>query len=106
MSNIKIALLWKLTALVAVILALATFALALKSQAGVDDVAVYIDGPRRTVYLRTQPSYESRIVTILQRGTPALIKNTRAVGETDWYLITTENENGWLPAENISLEAP
>lgn len=88
------------------ILLLGTIALAIKSRSLDYDVGAYVDGPLSSIYLRAEPNSNSKIVTIIQRGAPVIIKNSRVVEDSNWYLVQTENETGWLPAENINLEAP
>jgi hypothetical protein len=107
MSQRTLSILWKLTGLVAFVLLLTTVGLAMKAGAS-DDIALtgYVAGSGSSVYLRAQPSVESRIITILERDTAVSITNTRSRDNQTWYYVKVETEAGWIPAENISLDPP
>jgi hypothetical protein len=98
---------WKITGLIALVLLLATFSLAVKSRAYDDSAIVgYVTAPGSSAYLRSQPSEESRIVTILERDTVLWIKNSITKDSQTWYHVETDADSGWIPSENVSLEHP
>ena len=98
---------WLLTGFVAIGLLLATIALAIKAKKSDNvEIAGYVVGSGHSIYLRAQPSNESRIVTILERDRVVRITNTRTLDEQTWYYVTSETEKGWILAENISFDPP
>jgi hypothetical protein len=107
MTSKTLSYLWKLTWIAALILLLATVGLILKAKAAAQaEVVVFVTSPSNSAYLRAKSDGSSKILTILENGTPVLVKNTRSVAGEDWYYVQTETHSGWLPFENISLEAP
>ena len=107
MSSKLRTILWSLTGLLALFLLLATVGLIIKAQS-VEDIGlvVYVTGSRGSAYLRAQPSKESKVVTVLRKGDPVMVKNARTVDDDDWYYVQTDHKAGWLLAENTSLDKP
>ena len=107
MSKRTISILWKLTGLAALGLLLVTAALAMRSRSVADvEVSAYIARSSSSVYLRERVGDSAKIVTVVNPGTPVLIKNSLVVDGQEWYFIEIEDQTGWIPADNISLTPP
>ena len=101
------AFLWILTAIAVLTMLLATLQLAQRSREYANiEVAAFITGTNSSIYLRERPGVESKIITIVERDSPALIKNATEGNSKKWYFVQIEEHTGWIPAENISLSQP
>jgi SH3-like domain-containing protein len=107
MSQRTISILWVITGLAALIMLIATLHLTIKTRnAARVEVTAYISGSKPSVYMRQSPSEHSKIVTILKVGTRISIKNASTENEIDWYYVSYEDQSGWIPVDQISLNPP
>ena len=103
----SLSILWRITVIVALVLLLATVALALKSRDADDgELTGTVIGPGASIYLRVAPDDERRIVAILRPGATLVIKNSINQDNQTWYQVETESQSGWLPSTNVSFEHP
>lgn len=107
MSSKAISILWKLTGLVAVGLLLATISLVLRYREYANvEVKAYTSGPVASIYLREKPSDQSKIVTVIPRGTPVTIIGSFSQEDQTWYQVKSGDHAGWMAANHISLTPP
>lgn len=107
MNDRQISRLWILTLLFALILAAVTLALVVRSRAIADlGVEGQVGGHRSVVYLREQPSALGAIVTVLRRNQDVKVTNSQEENGRLWYYVRTEEEAGWVLAEQVSLKLP
>lgn len=107
MSQKTISTLWLLTGFAVLILLIATIGLTIKARnTAVVEVTAYISGSKPSAYLRQSPSEHSKILTIIKRGTAISINYASMENEENWYHIYYEDQNGWIPADQISLAPP
>lgn len=100
-ANLR-AWLWLLAGIVALILLLATGALALKAGSQAGTFAGIVAGPQGAVYLRSRPAPGAGVVTILEPGDRVEVENSRDVDGSRWYQVRTERGRlGWLPEERV-----
>jgi hypothetical protein len=99
------AILWKFTGLVAFWLLIATFILAYKAN-NLPDTGLYgaLTSSNPTIYLRAEPSGNSKIVTILERGMRVYIIDAVADQSVRWMKIETGHFSGWIPEANLVFE--
>jgi uncharacterized protein YgiM (DUF1202 family) len=107
MQNKVYATLWKITAVVAAGLLIATFVLTyqVRSQPQAD-VIVRVTSPNPTVYIHAEPSSTSKIVTILERGSTVTVIDTMIDQDIRWMKIEAGRFTGWIPERNIVFESP
>lgn len=98
--------LWRITALVAVGLLIATFILVYQAvnlpQTGLQGK---LTGSNPTIYLRAEPSGSGKIVTILERGTTVNVIDTSSNQNIIWIHIKAGSFTGWVPQANIIFES-
>ena len=106
MQNKTYATLWKITGLVAIGLLIVTFILAYQgwSQPQSDFIA-RITSPNPTVYLRAEPSANSKIVTILESGSLVSIIDSVTNQNIRWVKIDSGHFTGWISETNIVFES-
>jgi uncharacterized protein YgiM (DUF1202 family) len=106
-TQTKLSTLWKFTGLAVLVLLLLTVVLAVKSRAYAEvEITGYIVSSGSSVYLRSRPGGDARIVTILERNATVNITDTATSEVQTWYRIEMEDQTGWVPAENISFAPP
>lgn len=99
--------LWMVTALLILALAAATLALTLRARAIADlGVDGRVGGYRSVVYLREQPSAVAAIATVLRTNQEVKVTNSREESGRLWYFVRTEEEAGWVLAEQVTLKLP
>lgn len=99
------ATLWRITGLVAIGLLIATLALAYHALRQPETVLTgVLSGHNPTIYLRSEPSGNSQIVTILERGGTVVIADTITNQDILWLKIKTGQFTGWIPETNITFE--
>ena len=107
MSKKLLSALWIFTAFVTIMLIAATVNVARKARASQEAGFVgYITGVNSAVYVYERPRRTSSILTIVDLETPVLVKDSSEDGDMTWYLIRSENAEGWLPSERVSTEPP
>jgi len=107
MPNKVYATLWKITALVACGLLVATVILAYQARSQPQaDLIARVTSPNPTVYLRAEPSSSSTIVTILERGSTVNVVDTNIDQNIRWLKVEAGRFSGWLPEANIVFESP
>ena len=106
MQNKTYAALWKITGLAAVGLLIATFVLLYQAwnQPEADQIA-RVTGPNPTVYLRSEPSGTSKIVSILERGSTVHVMDSVIDQDARWLKVESGNFTGWVPEANIVFES-
>jgi SH3-like domain-containing protein len=67
---------------------------------------VYLAGTGFLINILEEPRIGGRIISGDSRGTPAVITEIRDVDGGIWYKIDSRAGAGWVPAENISADAP
>ena len=65
---------------------------------------VYLTGVGFLVNLLSEPG--GRIIAGQERGTEVTIVDFASVDGETWYLIDAPTGQGWIPAENVTTEAP
>lgn len=106
MGNKIHAILWKITGLVAIGLLIATFFLAYQALSLPETgVSAKLSGANPTIYLRSEPSGSSQIVTILERGSSVLVIDTVTSQNIIWMKIKTGQYTGWVLESNLVLES-
>jgi uncharacterized protein YgiM (DUF1202 family) len=103
----SLTIIWRITAAVAVVLLILTLILVFKtSSASTASFTGYVNDRIPTVYLRSQPTHNSRTVAILNSGSEVLVDRSTTRQETTWYHITSSSGSGWIPETNLSLSKP
>jgi len=105
MQNKTVANLWIITGIVALGLLIATFILAYKAS-NLPDTGLYgtLSSSNPTIYLRAEPSGNSKIVTILERGMRVYVIDAVADQSVRWMKIESGHFSGWIPEANIVFE--
>lgn len=99
-------ILWRLTAVAALLLLGATILLAVRaSRQSITGTEARISMQSRSVYLRSQPQGGSQIVSALYRGTPVTIIGKASQGYTTWYKVEAGDVTGWLPEPLLDLNS-
>lgn len=100
------ATLWKITGLAAIGLLVATMLLAYQAgrQPGTELIA-RITSASPTIYLRAEPSANSKIVTILERGSTVSVLDSVINQDTRWMKIDSGHFTGWIAEVNIVFES-
>ncbi len=80
------------------------------------DDAATVDGPQvgDTVYLTARgflvnlvdEAGGTRIIAGQERGVPVTVVDVEVVDGTPWYLVDAPTGEGWVPADNVTTEAP
>ncbi|MGD8625801.1 MAG: SH3 domain-containing protein [Anaerolineae bacterium] len=107
-SKKTLTILWIVTGLVALVLALVTVRLAARatSQAVFGSTA-YLAGRRNAIRLRESPDAAAPVTAILVRGSAVTILDTTVEGEQPWYLIQKgDTTPGWVSGEFLSQDPP
>lgn len=100
-------LLWRIAALVGVILLIFTMVLVVKVQSGPSAIfSGVITNQNTTVYLRNRPAEDGTIIAILDPGTTVDVDRSTTRDEITWYHIRTDSGRGWISETNISLSRP
>jgi len=101
------AVVWLVTGLVAVALAVVSIAFAVTAvgQAGLG-VEVYLTNPTGLVQLHAAPSSFSTSIAILGDGAMAIVRQIRSIGDETWYLVEAEAAAGWVNESRISTDPP
>ena len=98
---------WRVTAVVAVILLIFTVILVVKVQTGSStSFTGLINNQSTTVYLRNRPADDGNLVAILNPGTAVDIDRSTTRDDITWYHVRTESGSGWIPEENLNLRGP
>jgi hypothetical protein len=106
-SSPALAILWRITFGVAVLLLIITVMLAVKVQkTSSSSFTGYINNQSSTVYLRNDPSETGRTNAILNPGTEVYVDRSTIREDNTWYHVRTESGNGWIPEEDFSLNKP
>jgi hypothetical protein len=107
-SKKTLTILWIITGLVALVLALVTVRLAARATSqAVFGSSAYLAGRSNTIRLRESPDPASPVTAILVRGSAVTILDTTVEGGQTWYLIQKDNMTpGWIPAEFMSQDPP
>jgi len=101
------ALLWRITAGVAIILLVFTLMLVVKTRTITSaGFTGYISGQNTIVYLRIHPTDTSHTVAILNPGTAVFVDHSTTRNDITWYHIKTESDVGWIPETHLSLTNP
>lgn len=105
MSNKICATLWKITSLAIAGLLIATFILAYQV-ANLPQTGLYgkLTSSDPTIYLYSEPSTGSQVVTILERGGRVYVTDIVTQQNIEWVKIRTGRFSGWLSKANIAFE--
>jgi hypothetical protein len=111
MSKKLFIILWIITALAIIILLALTISFAMRSsaQGGIGDQALtaYLESEYPMVILLIEPDPRSIVASVEESGTEITVTELSRRGGEDWYhVIVTEDVNGWVQGEYISLDAP
>ena len=103
----SIALLWRVTAGMVILLLVITLMLVVKartrSSAGFTGT---ISSQNTFVYLRSQPTDSSQTIAILDPGTAVYVDNSSTRDDMIWYHVKTASGNGWIPEANLDITNP
>ena len=101
LSDRTISRLWLITAIVFLLLLVATIGLAVQARnqpvVGVE-ARVY-----RRVFLREEPVGVGRIDAVLRPGTAVVITDAIDQSGAKWYQIEVGEQQGWIPANTVNL---
>jgi hypothetical protein len=107
MSKKTLSALWVITALVALVLMVATIGLASKARAkAVLNSEVYLNRRSSLNVLHDQPDRFSRIIATLKRGTTVIVRDSTTEDGQTWYYVEARTASGWVEAEYISSSPP
>jgi hypothetical protein len=106
MSNKVCATLWKITSLAIAGLLIATFFLAYQA-VNLPQTGLYgkLTSSDPTLYLFSEPSTGSQVVTILERGSRVYVTDIVTQQSITWVKIRAGRFSGWLPEANIAFES-
>ena len=101
LADKTISRLWRITAVVFLLLVVVTIGLAVRARnqpvAGVE-AQVY-----RRVFLREEPVGVGRIDAVLRPGTAVTITDAIEQSGSTWYQIEVGERQGWIPANTVNL---
>lgn len=99
---------WVVTAVVAVVLAVLTWRLAMQAEAqAMLQRTAYLAGPQNMVSLYSEPDRDSDVVAVLARGSSVRVVATWNGATGQWYRVEKgQMTSGWVPARQISGERP
>lgn len=101
LSEKTISRLWFLTAIVILLLLVATIGLAVQARS---QLVVGVDAlVQRRVFLRDEPVGVGRIDAVLRPGTLVTITDSEQQGSSTWYQIEVGELAGWIPANTVSI---
>jgi uncharacterized protein YgiM (DUF1202 family) len=105
MSNKVCATLWKITSLAIVGLLIVTFILAYQA-VNLPQTGLYgkLTSSNPTIYLYSEPSTGSKVVTILEGGGKVYVTDIVTQESIEWVKIRTGRFSGWLSKANIAFE--
>lgn len=103
----SMAVLWRVTAAVALILLIITLILVVNARKpAAAHFTGYINDQTATVYLRNRPTATGRTLAILNPGTEVYVDRSTSSEGMTWYHVNTESGSGWIPEENLNLRGP
>jgi len=103
-NTYPVTLLWRITAIVAILLLIVTLLLASKARSQADSgFAGQIANSSSTVYLYRTPDIDAQIISILENGIIVHVDNSRVKNERTWYHIQIENASGWILEGNLVI---
>lgn len=107
MSHNTYRIYWIITGICSLILLGATIVLALRTRT-ISSVGVtgYITTSDQSPYLRSTPSSNSHILTILESGNQVSVIDSLDRNNSTWLEIQTDEYTGWIQAEYVSHEPP
>jgi len=101
------AILWRVTAAVAVLLGIITLILGAKAwTASPEGFTGYINDQSAAVYLRSRPEETGRTIAILNPGTEVRVDRSTTQEDVTWYHVKTESGTGWIQEAYISQSKP
>ncbi len=103
----SMAILWRVTAVVALLLLIITLILVVNiRRPATANFTGYINDQSTTVYLRDRPTETGRTLAILNPGTEVYVDRSTSSEDMTWYHVNTESGSGWIPEENLNLRGP
>ncbi len=107
MSKKTLSALWVITALVALVLMVATIGLASRARAkAILNSTVYLNRKSGLNVLHDQPDRFSRIIATLKRGTEVIVRDSATKDGQTWYYVEARTVLGWVEAEYVSPNPP
>jgi hypothetical protein len=111
MSKKLFTTLWIITGLAMMTMLVATIGLAVQSNTqggtGEQTVSAYLASDYPMVILLNEPDPRSNVASIQKNGTAITVtESSHRSGETWYHVIISDDENGWVQGEYISLDAP
>ena len=101
-------ILWAVTGLVALLLAIVTLRLATRTRSqAILGQPVYLTGRGSAAKLYQEPNTESLIVAALVRGSTVIVLDQESQDGETWYLVRKDAMTpGWIPASSVSRDPP
>lgn len=95
------------TGLLALILAMLTVLTAIQARA-LDGVGLpgIVQAPAQTIFLRAEPQASADSTGVVRRGQEVRVIGSQQTGPRLWYRVETEDDSGWVPAEQVRIESP
>lgn len=108
MSRRTLTTLWIITGLVALALLAATIGLARRARTRVVvSSTVYLTSGSITVGLHEEPNQESPVIAMLVRDSAVTVLAIADEGGQTWYYVQKGTMTpGWVPAQDIRINAP
>ena len=108
MSKRTSRVLWAITGLIALVLAVATWSLAARTRSqAILGQPVVLTGRGSAVELHQEPDPDSPIIAALVRGSTVVVLDQDNQDGQIWYLVRKGTMTpGWIPASSISAESP
>ena len=103
----SIAFLWRVTAVVAVLLLVFTLLMVVKVQTtSSSSFTGYINNQSPAVYLRSTPAETGRTIAILTPGAEVHVDRSTITEGITWYHVKSKGGRGWIPEGNLSVIKP
>jgi hypothetical protein len=107
-SGKTLRLLWVVTAVAIVLLAVLTWRLAVRARGqALLQQTVYLDGRQNSVSLYGEPDENSDVVAVVARGSGVRVVEIWNGATGSWYRVERGRmTSGWVPARQISVDRP
>lgn len=101
-------LLWAITAVVVIALALLTWRLAMRAEGqALLQETVFLDGRQTSISLYQEPDRNSGVAAVLARGSGVRVVDVWNGATGSWYRVERGRmTSGWVPARQISVDRP
>ena len=101
-------ILWAVTGIVALFLAVATLTLAARARSqAILGQSVYLTGRGSAAKLHQEPNPDSPVVAALVHGSTVIVLDQDSQDGQTWYLVRKDIMTpGWILASSVSLDPP